>query len=78
MTAGFNCPIEAWIDHQIVDGYTRIPPSTPHEWGGTEAVGDAATREVLRRLDHEEALEASRRRADLDPEDSAGWCDPAL
>lgn len=45
---------EALIDRQIVEGYTRIPPGTPDEWGDLEAQADRARLAALRRLDEEE------------------------
>lgn len=52
---------EAEISRQIVEGYRRIPPGTPDEWGDLEAQGDRATKELMRELDAEE------RAAGLDP-----------
>jgi Arc/MetJ-type ribon-helix-helix transcriptional regulator len=52
---------EAAIDRAIVEGYTRIPPGTPDEWGDLEALSDHAARETLARLDREE------REAGFDP-----------
>jgi Arc/MetJ-type ribon-helix-helix transcriptional regulator len=45
---------EMAISQQIVDGYTRIPPATPDEWGDLAAVTDQASVDLLRRLDAEE------------------------
>jgi predicted DNA-binding protein len=45
---------EAAVTEKIVEGYRRIPPTTPDDWGGLEAAGDHATRELLQRLDAEE------------------------
>jgi Arc/MetJ-type ribon-helix-helix transcriptional regulator len=45
---------EQLIGHQIVEGYTRIPPATPDEWGDPEAMLDASVRELMARLDLEE------------------------
>ncbi len=45
---------EAAISRQIVEGYTRIPPGTPDEWGDLEVVAEQATVDLLRRLDSEE------------------------
>lgn len=45
---------EAEISRQIVDGYTRIPPGTPDEWGDLEAQLDSNRRAMQRRLDEEE------------------------
>ena len=45
---------EAWITQRIVDGYTRMPPGVPDDWGSLEALADAATHDTLRRLDAEE------------------------
>lgn len=38
----------------IADGYRRIPPGVPDEWGDLEAVADRSFREVSQRLDAEE------------------------
>jgi len=46
---------EADLGWRIVDGYRRIPPATPDEWGSPEAAGDGATRDLVARLDREEA-----------------------
>lgn len=45
---------EAAIDRAIVEGYTRIPPGTPDEWGDLEAQNDANRSRVLQRLNQEE------------------------
>ena len=52
---------EAEIGRAIVEGYTRIPPGTPDEWGDLEALNDALTLETIQRLDEEE------RRAGFEP-----------
>jgi predicted transcriptional regulator len=44
---------EAQLDAAIVAGYLRIPPGTPDEWGDLSAQADAATEDVLQRLDAE-------------------------
>jgi len=45
---------EAVIDRQITEGYERIPPATPDEWGDLLAVADRSTVDLLQRLDAEE------------------------
>ena len=45
---------EAQLSAAIVDGYTRFPPGRPDEWGDLERAADAATEELLQRLDAEE------------------------
>jgi hypothetical protein len=45
---------EAVISRQIIDGYTRIPPAVPDEWGDLEALTDQASVDLLQRLDAEE------------------------
>lgn len=45
---------EAEIDRQIVEGYTRIPPETPDEWGELVQEFDAGLRDLFARLDAEE------------------------
>jgi Arc/MetJ-type ribon-helix-helix transcriptional regulator len=45
---------EAAISRRIVDGYVRIPPETPDEWGDLAETTDRASVDLLRRLDAEE------------------------
>lgn len=45
---------EAAVTAKIVEGYRRIPPTTPDGWGDLEAAGDHATRELFQRFDAEE------------------------
>lgn len=45
---------ERSIGQQIADGYRRIPPATPDEWGHLEPLADEAAAELLHRLDAEE------------------------
>ena len=45
---------EAAINRQIVDGYTRIPPAVPDEWGDPAALTDQASVDLLQRLGAEE------------------------
>jgi hypothetical protein len=45
---------EAAISQRIVDGYVRIPPETPDEWGDLAETTDQASVDLLRRLDAEE------------------------
>jgi hypothetical protein len=42
------------LGRSIVEGYQRTPPLIPDAWGRLDDVGDAATAEVLWRLDEEE------------------------
>jgi hypothetical protein len=51
---GLHDDREAEIDRKIVDGYTRIPPGAPDDWGDLEALSDRGTRDLLRRLDSED------------------------
>lgn len=46
---------EAAIGDQIVEGYKRIPPAIPDEWGDLERSTDNAAADVLHRLDAEES-----------------------
>lgn len=39
---------------RYVEGYRRIPPSTPDEWGDLERANDTAGHELALRLDAEE------------------------
>jgi predicted transcriptional regulator len=45
---------ERMISQAIVDGYTRIPPGTPDDWGDLEAMTDRAHTDLSHRLDWEE------------------------
>ena len=45
---------DAVITRSIVEGYRRLPPATPDQWGDLEAHQDQATAELLSRLDVEE------------------------
>ena len=45
---------QALVGRQIVDGYKRIPPATPDEWGEVQDVTNGATVDLLHRLDAEE------------------------
>ena len=42
---------------KIAEGYQRIPPATPDDWGSLEQHADAAAAELLQRLDTEERRE---------------------
>jgi predicted transcriptional regulator len=42
------------VGQAIADGYRRIPPGTPDEWGDPEVMADIAGRELAQRLDLEE------------------------
>ncbi len=42
------------IGEAIAEGYRRIPPGTPDEWGNLERVADLSGRETAQRLDQEE------------------------
>jgi Arc/MetJ-type ribon-helix-helix transcriptional regulator len=44
----------AALGRQIADGYERIPPGTPDEWGDLSDITDRATADLLHRLDAEE------------------------
>lgn len=48
---------ESVVGREIVEGYKRIPPVTPDEWGDMAQVTDNATVDVLHRLDAEERAE---------------------
>jgi len=51
---------EAAIIRRIVEGYTKVPPAIPDEWGDLEAQADRATRETLQRLDAEEKAQGRK------------------
>ncbi len=42
------------VGRAIVEGYRRIPPGTPDEWGDVEHMADVAGHETAQRLDREE------------------------
>ncbi len=46
---------EAMVGDEIVEGYKRIPPASPDEWGDLEQLTDNAAADVLHRLDAEES-----------------------
>jgi predicted transcriptional regulator len=46
---------EAELGRRIAEGYRRIPPGTPDEWGSLDDMSDHATADLLARLDREEA-----------------------
>jgi predicted transcriptional regulator len=46
---------EAAVTAAIVEGYRRVPPGRPDEWGDLEAEADRQTRETNQRLAAEEA-----------------------
>lgn len=48
---------EAMVGRAIVEGYERIPPVTPDEWGDLAQLTDQATVDALHRLDAEERAE---------------------
>jgi hypothetical protein len=54
---GFLRHDQASISRRIVDGYTRIPPAVPDEWGDLAAMADQASVDLLQRLDNEERLD---------------------
>jgi len=43
------------VGRQIVAGYERIPQSEPDAWGDPDGFSDVGGKELLQRLDHEEA-----------------------
>ncbi len=49
------------VGERIVDGYRRIPPATPDEWGSLNESADGAALELMQRLAAEE------REAGLEP-----------
>jgi hypothetical protein len=42
------------VGEAIADGYRRVPPGTPDEWGDLERMADVSGRELAQRLDQEE------------------------
>lgn len=47
------------IGEQIAEGYRRVPPAVPDEWGDLDAQADRATAELGRQLEAEERRERS-------------------
>jgi predicted transcriptional regulator len=45
---------EAAIGRRIAEGYRRLPPASPDEWGDLAALTHEATADLLHRLDAEE------------------------
>ncbi len=45
---------EAATGRRIAEGYRRMPPATPDEWGELANASDQATADLLHRLDAEE------------------------
>lgn len=45
---------DAEIGRQIAEGYRRIPPATPDEWGDLETQSEQRMRDALHRLNAEE------------------------
>lgn len=45
---------EREIGNKIREGYVRIPPATPDEWGDLDRIADTAAGELAQRLDAEE------------------------
>ncbi len=57
LTAHFADGFEGRLTQRIVEGYRRVPPASPDEWGLVQETTDVATRELLQRLDAEERRE---------------------
>ncbi len=45
---------QASTGRQIAEGYERMPPGQPDDWGDVDALTDRATADLLGRLDAEE------------------------
>jgi hypothetical protein len=54
LTAYLRERAEASIGQRIADGYRRLPPGQPDDWGHLEPLTDRATGDLLTRLDAEE------------------------
>lgn len=50
------------ITRKIVEGYQRVPPTTPDAWGDLEQHQDEATLEILQRLDADERAGGRKRK----------------
>jgi predicted transcriptional regulator len=48
------------VGERIAEGYRRLPQAQPDEWGSLELGSDAATEDLLHRLDAEERATAQR------------------
>lgn len=48
---------EGELTRRIIEGYERIPPGEPDEWGNLEALSDISSAESLAKLDAEEERE---------------------
>ncbi len=46
---------EALVTKQIIEGYQRIPPTTPDQWGDLGQASERSWLELAQRLDAEEA-----------------------
>lgn len=53
--AHLSTSMRALVGRRIVAGYERIPAGEPDEWGSLDDLADTSTREVMQRLDDEEA-----------------------
>lgn len=53
---------EAVMTRKIVEGYQRVPPTTPDAWGRLEDHQDEATLELVQRLDAEERAGGRKRK----------------
>jgi hypothetical protein len=42
------------LGKRIAEGYVRVPPATPDEWGDLSSLSDRSTADLLVRLDAEE------------------------
>lgn len=46
--------VDVIVGAAIVEGYRRVPPETPDEWGSPMEAADVSARETAQRLDAEE------------------------
>jgi predicted transcriptional regulator len=51
---GLRQSTAAAMGERIADGYRRVPPAQPDEWGDPAGASDVATGELLARLDAED------------------------
>lgn len=53
---------QAVMTRKIVEGYQRVPPTTPDAWGSLVDHQDEATLELLQRLDADERAGSRKRK----------------
>ncbi len=54
LQAHLDAEAERSVGRQIAEGYRRVPPETPDEWGDLSEMTDRAAADLFVRLDAEE------------------------